>query len=421
MSTVALAFMVYKLTGSVLHMGGILAVSALPVVVTSWIGGALLDRFSAKHVMVLADAARAVLILAMPFLAEQAVGLVYAVAGVIGVFSAFFNPAQIKLVSELADRSHLVKANSYLSVSRDGGELVGYLAGGMLVSWLGYTSAFAIDAGSYAISALLLLGLPQALPRAEAPLGVKTLVAGSPAVLARLWRRAGLRTNLLLGLFPVMFFAMDVPASWGLVLDVFGRGSLELGILEVSIAAGLILGGLVISRMSLEGDKNTYVFFSFLAVAACLVAISFSRSVWLSIGLMGVAGAFNVGLFVPSITMMQEIPAGLEKGRLIALRSGFGQLGAAVGLLLGGVLGEALGITRLFLVAGLAVVGLSLIIYVPYRIAARRRARTAWTTATASGATRVTARRAAREAALGGMEATAWAMAAESATLEVER
>ena len=44
-STVALAVMVFDLTGSVLHMGGILAAATLPLVVMTFFGGALLDRF----------------------------------------------------------------------------------------------------------------------------------------------------------------------------------------------------------------------------------------------------------------------------------------------------------------------------------------------------------------------------------------
>src|SRR3990170_8458293 len=120
MSTVALAFMVYQLTGSMLHMGAVLAVSTFPLVVTSLIGGAVLDRFSARNVMVLSDLARAVLIFLMPFLAREAVGLIYAVAALIGIFSALFNPGQIKLIGELADRERLVRVNSYMGVSRDG-------------------------------------------------------------------------------------------------------------------------------------------------------------------------------------------------------------------------------------------------------------------------------------------------------------
>ena len=87
-------------------MGGVLAISTFPLVVTSFVGGALLDRFSAKNVMVLSDVVRAVLIFSMPFLAEKAVGLIYVVAALIGVCSALFNPGQIKLVGDLIEREH---------------------------------------------------------------------------------------------------------------------------------------------------------------------------------------------------------------------------------------------------------------------------------------------------------------------------
>ena len=91
---------------------------------------------------------------------------------------------------------------------------------------------------------------------------------------------------------------------------------------------------------------------------------------------MGVAGVANVGMVVPSITMFQEIPAEADKGRLLAVRGGFGQIGATAGFLVGGVLGEAVGIRLTFLVAGLAVMVLGVAIYLPYRIGfARRRPR----------------------------------------------
>jgi MFS family permease len=419
MSTIALAWMVLQLTGSVLHMGAVMAVSTFPLVITSWIGGALLDRFSSKHVMVLSDAARAVLIFSMPFVAKQAVGLIYVVAGLMGVCTAFFNPGQMKLIGELVSREQLVKANSYLSVSQNGAELFGYLAGGVLVAAAGYTPAFMADAGSYVLSALLLLGLPLVARRAGPPERLTTLITESPAVFGRIWRHPALRTNLLFGLLPAMVFAMGFPNAYALVIDVFGRTGREVGILEAAIGVGLILGGIIMSRMSLRGDKNEYVFFSFVAVAACFVGIYFSDFLWFSIGLMGVAGVANVGMFVPSITMFQEASGEGDKGRLISLRAGFGQMGATAGFLLGGVVGAELGILRVFLVAGLAATGFSLIIYTPYRVGAGRRAQAAWEAAMANGARRVAAKRAAREAAIGGA-AGAWAMAAEEAAMEEE-
>ena len=109
--------------------------------------------------------------------------------------------------------------------------------------------------------------------------------------------------------------------------------------LEVFVAVGLIAGGLIFSRMRLKGDKNGYVFFSLMVMALCLLAVSFSGLFWVSVVLLAIGGVASVGVFVPSITMFQETPPTPDKGRLIALRSGFGQLGLTAGLVIGGLLG----------------------------------------------------------------------------------
>ena len=376
-STVAIAFMVYKITGSVLQMGGILAVSAFPLVVMSFVGGAFVDRYSGRSLMVASDLARAMLILLMPFAARQSTVYMYVIAGLVGVFSAVFNPSQVKLVGELMPRDYLVRANSYLSVSRDGAELIGYLVGAGLVTLVGYTLSFAIDALSYCISAFLLAGLPRVVNRSTGGQGIVALIGESPAVMVRLWKNAHLRTNLLFAVFPSAVIMMNVPNGYFLALKAFnGYPGAGLGALEVVTASGLILGGIAMSRLSLTGDKNRYVFWALLWMAVCLLLVSFTHLFWLQVGLIGLGALGNAGLFVSSITMFQELAPSEDKGRLIAVRSGFGQMGAAGGFLLGGALGSAFGIPRVFLLIGLMALVLAGVIYAPYAVGARRAAAT---------------------------------------------
>ncbi len=231
--------------------------------VTAWVGGAFLDRYSARNVMVLADAVRAVLIFSMPFLALRAVGLVYVVAALMGIFSALFNPGQVKLIGELVEKEHLVKANSYLGVSRDGAELVGYLLGGVVASVTavtilgatvtGYTLAFIVDAISYAVSGILLIGLPRGLVHEGPAPKVRTLVAESPAVLGRLWRTPALRTNLLLAVFAAGAAMMYVPNSYGLALDVFDQGAAGAGGARGVRGRGADLGRPALQPDAVEG------------------------------------------------------------------------------------------------------------------------------------------------------------------------
>jgi MFS family permease len=210
---------------------------------------------------------------------------------------------------------------------------------------------------------------------------------------------------------------MYAPNSYGLALDVFDQGASGLAVLEILTASGLIIGGLIFSRLSLSGDKNRFVVLSLVAMGSLFVVVSFSESFYLSVALLGLGGIANVGVFVPSITMFQQTPATADKGRLISLRAGFGQLGIASGFLLGGALGATLGITRVFLVSGLIGIGLTLALYLPYRVAADRRARVVRAAAVAAGATRCEAREAAAEAALGlhTSDEMAWAAAAATA------
>ena len=144
---------------------------------------------------------------------------------------------------------------------------------------VGYKVAFAIDAASYVASGLLLLGLPRARARTGPPARVAQLIAESPAVFMRMWRHPALRTNLLLVVLPG-YGHHDGHAQ--LLRAGAGRvrrpAPLAMGVLEAAVAVGSIVGGLLISRMSLKGDKNAYVLLSLVVIAACLVGVHFSGS-----------------------------------------------------------------------------------------------------------------------------------------------
>jgi MFS family permease len=402
-STIALSIMVFDLTGSVFQFGGVMAASTLPLVVASLIGGALLDRFSAKTLMVVADIFRAGLISALPFVADVGLVFIYLVAALIGMFSAIFNPAQVKIVSELTDQSNRVRMNSYMSVSRDGAELFGYLTGAVLVGAVGYSLTFVMDAASYLVSGLLLFGLPRLEPALAPRTGVFLMLRETPAAAMAVIRRPAMRTNLLLSTLGVVAIMAALPNCNALVIKVFERGAWGLAAQEVLVSSGMIVGGLVVSRMALRGDKNGYVAFSLAAMGVCLFFVGLSSWFWISICLMALAGMANVLTYVPSMTLFQELPDNGLKGRIIAIRTGFGQLGATTGLLAGGWVGSAIGIKNAFLVAGALGVALTLLIYLPVRVASMKKGREAWRAALSAGASRVEAKRV-RGAILSGTE-----------------
>ena len=227
MSTVALAFMVYQLTGSVLHMGGVMAVSALPLVVTAWIGGAYARPLQRPehHGGRRRRPGGADLRHALPGPAGRWASSTWwpPDGGLLGLF----NPGQIKLVGEMVAPEHLVKANSYLSVSRDGAELMGYLAGGVLVTYVGYTLTFVHrrrelrDVGLAAARAA-----PRPVPRVgPAPRCGSARRPSRP----RCWRACGgsprCAPTCCWPCSPAAAIMMNVPNSYGLALEMFDRGA----------------------------------------------------------------------------------------------------------------------------------------------------------------------------------------------------
>ena len=78
-------------------------------------------------------------------------------------------------------------------------------------------------------------------------------------------------------------------------------------------------------------------------------------------------------MIVGSMTLFQEIEARPDKGRVIAIRSGFGQLASAAGLFMGGALGTLLGVERVFTLMGIVAAVLAIAVYVPYRLRDLRR------------------------------------------------
>ncbi len=91
-NTVALAVLVFQLTGSGLGVTAVVVAEILPVLLLAPLAGAVIDRLPAVRVMVVADIWRMALALLLPFVSGSVVS-VYAVAFGLSTGAVFFNPA----------------------------------------------------------------------------------------------------------------------------------------------------------------------------------------------------------------------------------------------------------------------------------------------------------------------------------------
>lgn len=147
----------------------VLVSKLLPGTIVAPFGGYLADRFGAKTIMIASDVLRAILIASLihPSVASTH-GTILFVTTLSAMCGAVFEPARQSLTPSLLPPARLIEANSLLGFLWSGMMVLGSLLGGLVSTYFGVTTALAIDALSFLISAWLIVKIPrQQRPTAE--------------------------------------------------------------------------------------------------------------------------------------------------------------------------------------------------------------------------------------------------------------
>ncbi len=155
---IALVVWVYERTGSSLAVSGAVFFEVVPVVLLAPVAGVVIDRFPRKAILVASDVLRALLVLSLLLVDE--LWQIYAIITLITATATFFNPAVGATLPTLLDEKDLLAANS---VSWSTGRFVQIIGSALalgVIETVGTEAAFVFNAGTFLISALLLLLLP---------------------------------------------------------------------------------------------------------------------------------------------------------------------------------------------------------------------------------------------------------------------
>ena len=346
---VALALLIYDLTGSGLGVSGVVVAEILPVLLLAPFAGPLVDRWPRVRVMVGSDVFRLVLAVVLAVWHDAPVG-VYAVAFGMSVGAVFFNPAASSVLPALVKKDALVAANSGIWTAAVLSQIVLAPLAGLLVVSLGYGPAFAINASSYAISALVLRGLrvpghPEKVQRrrllAEARDGVAVLVHH------RLLRA------LAVGQF---LAALSAGATSALLvvlaeehLGVSGRG---YGLLIGAIGIGAALGPLVLLRLIRNPARPLFVFGPYGLRGVVDLTLASITSVPFAAGALALYGVGTSTGAVTFNSMLQAETPEHVRGSVFASMDVLWQGGRLLSLAVGGALADLYGIEAVYYIGG---------------------------------------------------------------------
>ena len=156
---VALPWLILTGHGSPVLLGMVLACYGVPRTALIPVSGVLSDRVGARPLMLVADAARCVLVAALAVVALGHHSTLLALgplAALTGASEGLFISPSYALLPSLLPPGELQAGNAIASAVTEGGNLIGPALGGPLVAVLGPAAAFAADAASFAVSAALL-------------------------------------------------------------------------------------------------------------------------------------------------------------------------------------------------------------------------------------------------------------------------
>src|SRR5258708_40297752 len=114
---IALPWLVLQLTGSALALGTAMALASIPRALFMLIGGAFVDRFSPRVVMIASNLARLVLVALLTALVltnQIRIEMLYGFALAFGLADAFYFPAQSAIVPQLLKEDQLQAGNTFV-------------------------------------------------------------------------------------------------------------------------------------------------------------------------------------------------------------------------------------------------------------------------------------------------------------------
>jgi len=326
----ALMGLLFERTGSGTEYAALLAllgnVVLAPVLLFAPFAGAWIDRRSLKSVLVIADLARAAIVLSMPvaYAWSQDLTTVFALVFLLFTINVFFLPAKSAVIPDIVPREQLLAANSLLAGAGVAATAIGALVGGWVVDHWGWGAAMRLDGASYFVS---VAGLACIVPsrRRRVDREGRASIAAYLRDVVEGWRLLRSRAAIVVAL-------VALATVWwsGGVLHVAGNdhvqtaasvpGMLRIGILLCAIGAGTGVGTWWINRRGRHYSPAT-VLGAGLMLASIAVLLFAATKLFVVFALAAVLlGLFAAPALILTETVLQQASGAGQRARLFSAK-----------------------------------------------------------------------------------------------------
>lgn len=355
----AIGWQIYAITHQPIYLAYVGLAVFLPVLLLVIPSGYVADHYNRRWISAACfalEALAAVGLVVFSMGTQTQVWPVFAYLSLLGVASAFGNPAASAIVPNLLSKEALPHGISLNSIAWQTSSITGPVIGGLLYG-IGeiVPYAAAVVLLGVGIIALFLMGPVDQHKNEQSEGGLTTMLAGFSFI----WSEPIVLGAISLDLFAVLLGGavamMPIYAS-----DILHLDSVGLGLLRSSPGVGAIVVGLWLSKFGIKDHAGKVLFITVGLSGLMVVVFGYSIWPWLSILALMLYGAFDmISVYVREVLMQLWIPDAV-RGRVNAVNNVFigasNQLGEAragfVAALIGAVPAVVIGGVGTIIVAG---------------------------------------------------------------------
>ncbi|MHB1416247.1 MAG: MFS transporter [Chloroflexota bacterium] len=347
------------LDASAFDMGLLRAAEMLPFLLIGLPAGVWVDRWARRPIMIVGDVGRAVVLFTIPaafLVGALSMAHLYLVAFVTGTLTVFFDIAYMSYLPSLVRSDQLVDGNSKLETTYAAAQVGGPGFAGLLIQLLTAPVAILFDAVSFIVSALLLWRIGTVEPvvekpadgakpsmRAEVSEGLRYVLSNP---LLRPIAAASATTNLFTSAMmavAILFAVRDLGMDAGTIGLAFMLGN--VGFLVGAMLAGRAAERLGLGRAIIAGAALLPVGMILFPLATPATAVP---TLVIALAIVGIGmPVYNIN----QLSLRQALAPRRLQGRMHATMRFLVWGTMPVGSLLGGVLGEVIGLRGAIIVA----------------------------------------------------------------------
>lgn len=349
LAQVALAVLVYNKTHSALQTAVAYALTYLPSIMGGPVLSVLADLLPRRRVMIVCDLLRTVVVALMATHHMSYPGLCVLIFCTV-LLGAPFTAARAALLSEVLPGDAYVVGSAINNITHQVTQTLGFLAGSAVILAVGTHQALAIDALTFALSAVIVVA---GVRRRPAP---RREGRRRPS----LWTITGQGARLVFGdrrLRPLVCFAWlcgfyvlpeGIAAPYA---KTFGASPVYVGLLMSAMPCGMAVGAFAYSRYVRRDHRLRYMGWMAMLACAPLLGCGLRPPLWAVVALWALSGVGSAYQLAANAAYVAAVPPA-ARGQAFGLAQSGLMASQGVGILIGGALTQAFGPEPVVALAG---------------------------------------------------------------------